>query len=124
MEINEREWIERLRRWGLWARSGGRRQRTSSLWLVMRQATPQEGSSAPGFSQEECMETDRLIVAACDDVEKELLRARYVNSRSAKWIEEHLKISHRELRQRLINSMIKLDKRRKIIIIRAQENTV
>lgn len=92
--------LARLRRWGLWARSSGAPRATSSLWIVMRQGVPEE-TRLPEVSNEEALETDRLIVTHCDETEIALLRARFIHDRRVRWIEEHLGIDHREFGERL-----------------------
>lgn len=114
-ENEEKLWLERLDAWGVWARSHATRN-FSSLWLVMKQATPQQ-SSSPEISAAEAFAIDRLIVRVCSEPDVELLRARFVKRRSVRWIEEHLRISHREFRARLRTIIQTLDKCGKIIII-------
>lgn len=109
---DEKQWIGRLDAWGVWARSHATKN-FSSLWLVMKQATPQQ-SSSPEVSAAEALETDRLIVRVCSEPEVELLRARFVKRRSVRWIEEHLRISHEEFRSRLRAIIGSLDKNAKI----------
>lgn len=114
--MDEKAWIERLRRWGQWARSGSRKKQTSSLWLVMRENTP-HASQMPDVSAEECLETDRLLVEVCGGADLEMVRARFVHGRSLKWIEEHLRYSRNEYHKRMRNILNAIDKRAKISII-------